>query len=89
MRRLNSVEPVIGHLKSGGKFRQCFLNGGWAVSSMCCCAAVLLCACGQSLRKLMLWIYFTPAKYCQWLRHILNHVLKSFYNDPEYMAFAA
>ncbi|TBR36438.1 IS5/IS1182 family transposase, partial [Marinomonas agarivorans] len=27
MRRRNSVEPIIGHLKADGKLRRCFLKG--------------------------------------------------------------
>lgn len=56
--RRNSVEPIIGHLKSDGKMRRCYLKGklGDAVN-------VLLSACGQNLRKLLRWLYFAPNKY--------------------------
>lgn len=56
--RRNSVEPIIGHLKSDGKMRRCFLKGklGDAIN-------VLLSACGQNLRKLLRWLYFGPKKY--------------------------
>lgn len=52
MGRRNSVEPIIGHLKSDGKLRRCFLKGvlGDAIN-------VILSACGQNLRKLLKWLY--------------------------------
>ena len=53
MGRGNSVEPIIGHLKSDGKLRRCFLKGilGDAMN-------VILSACGQNLRKLLKWLNF-------------------------------
>ena len=53
MGRRNSVEPIIGHLKSDGKLRRCFLKGilGDAIN-------VILSACGQNLRKLLKWLNF-------------------------------
>ncbi len=50
MRRRNSGEPVIGHLKSDGKMKRCFLKGvlGDALH-------VLLSAGGRNLRKLLRW----------------------------------
>ncbi|TBR44672.1 IS5/IS1182 family transposase, partial [Marinomonas agarivorans] len=53
MRRRNSVEPIIGHLKADGKLRRCFLKGvlGDAIN-------VILSACGQNLRKLLKWLSF-------------------------------
>ena len=55
MGRRNSVEPIIGHLKSDGKLRRCFLKGvlGDAIN-------VILSACGQNLRKLLKWLYCAP-----------------------------
>lgn len=55
MGRRNSVEPIIGHLKSDGKLRRCFLKGiqGDAMN-------VVLSACGQNLRKLLKWLYCAP-----------------------------
>lgn len=48
--RRSSVEPVIGHMKSDGKLDRCFLKGllGDAIN-------VVLCGCGQNLRKLLRW----------------------------------
>ncbi|SBS39517.1 Transposase DDE domain protein [Marinomonas spartinae] len=55
MGRRNSVEPIIGHLKSDGKLRRCFLKSilGDAMN-------VILSACGQNLRKLLKWLYCAP-----------------------------
>jgi transposase, IS5 family len=55
MGRRNSVEHIIGHLKSDGKLRRCFLKGvlGDAIN-------VTLSACGQNLRKLLKWLYCAP-----------------------------
>ena len=51
LKRRNSVEPIIGHLKSDGKMRRSYLKGikGDAMN-------VLLSACGQNLRKLLKWV---------------------------------
>jgi IS5 family transposase len=51
LKRRNSVEPIIGHLKADGRMRRCYLKGvqGDALN-------VLLCACGQNLRKLLKWL---------------------------------
>ena len=51
LKRRNSVEPIIGHLKSDGKMRRSYLKGnkGDAMN-------VLLRACGQNLRKLLKWV---------------------------------
>ena len=65
--RRNSVEPIIGHLKSDGKLRRCFLKGvlGDAIN-------VILSACGQNLRKLLKWLYcvlyFGPFLKRLWLK---------------------
>ena len=55
MGRRNSVEPIIGHLKSDGKLKRCFLKGvlGDAIN-------VILSASGQNLRKLLKWLYCAP-----------------------------
>jgi len=55
MGRRNSVEPIIGNLKSDGKLRRCFLKGvlGDAIN-------VILSDCGQNLRKLLQWHYCAP-----------------------------
>jgi len=84
MRRRNSVEPVIGHLKSDGKMRRCFLKGilGDALN-------VLLCACGQNLRKLLRWLHFAPEKYRLLVQSVLRHVLGGLKNDREHMALSA
>ena len=61
MGRRNSVEPIIGHLKSDGKLKRCFdaIN-------------VILSACGQNLRKLPKWLYcvlyFGPFLKRLWLK---------------------
>jgi hypothetical protein len=70
MRRRNSVEPVIGHLKLDGRMRRCFLKGvlGDAVN-------VLLCACGHNLRMLLSWLYFALKKYGLILHYLLCLVL--------------
>ncbi|SBT18947.1 Transposase DDE domain protein [Marinomonas gallaica] len=59
MGRRNSVEPIIGHLKSDGKLRRCFLKGilGDAMN-------VILSACGQNLRKLLKWLNFALVWGC-------------------------
>jgi IS5 family transposase len=51
LKRRNSIEPIIGHLKADGRMRRCYLKGvqGDALN-------VLLCACGQNLRKLLKWL---------------------------------
>ncbi len=51
LKRRNSVEPIIGHLKADDRIRRCYLQGvqGDALN-------VLLCACGQNLRKLLKWL---------------------------------
>ena len=51
LKRRNSVEPIIGHLKADGKMRRSYLKGleGDAIN-------VLLSACGQNLRKLLKWL---------------------------------
>ena len=80
MRRRNSVEPVIGHLKSDGKMRRCFLKGvlGDAVN-------VLLCACGQNLRKLLRWLCFAPKKYGLILHYLLCQMLFRLDNEQTKM----
>ena len=54
LRRRNSIEPLIGHLKADGKLGRCFLKGtlGDALN-------VILCAAGQNLRKLLRWLFCT------------------------------
>ena len=65
--RRNSVEPIIGHLKSDGKLKRCFLKGvlGDAIN-------VILSASGQNLRKLLKWLYcvldFGPFLKRLWLK---------------------
>ena len=51
LKRRNSVEPIIGHLKADGKMRRSYLKGikGDAMN-------VLLSACGQNMRKLLKWL---------------------------------
>ena len=51
LKRRNSVEPIIGHLKSDGRMRRTYLKGmeGDAIN-------VLLSACGQNMRKLLKWL---------------------------------
>jgi IS5 family transposase len=51
LRRRNSIEPIIGHMKTDGKLARSFLKGvlGDALN-------VLLCACGQNVRKLLQWL---------------------------------
>ena len=51
LKRRNSVEPIIGHLKSDGRMRRSYLKGmeGDAIN-------VLLSACGQNMRKLLKWL---------------------------------
>ena len=70
MGRRNSVEPIIGHLKSDGKMKRCFLKGvlGDALN-------VILSACGQNLRKLLRWLYFAPNKSSLLLSILLNKLL--------------
>jgi len=58
MNRRNSVEPVIGHLKSDGKMGRCYLKGeiGDALN-------VILCGAGHNIRKLLRWLYFALIKW--------------------------
>jgi IS5 family transposase len=58
LKRRNSIEPVIGHLKAEGKLDRCFLKGteGDALNA-------LLSACGQNLRRLLHWLYFALKNY--------------------------
>ncbi len=58
MNRRNSVEPVIGHLKSDGKIGRCYLKGalGDALN-------VILCGAGHNIRKLLRWLYFALIKW--------------------------
>jgi IS5 family transposase len=58
MNRRNSVEPVIGHLKSDGKLNCCYLKGelGDALN-------VILCGAGHNIRKLLRWLYFALIKW--------------------------
>ena len=56
LRRRNTIEPIIGHMKSDGKLGRCFLKGelGDAIN-------VILCAAGQNIRKLLRWLF------CAWI----------------------
>lgn len=53
LKRRNTVEPVIGHLKSEGKLDRCYLKGelGDAMN-------VILCGAGHNIRKLLRWLYY-------------------------------
>lgn len=53
LRRRNTIEPIIGHMKADGKLDRCFLKGsiGDAIH-------VILCAVGQNIRKLLRWLCF-------------------------------
>jgi IS5 family transposase len=68
MGRQNSVEPIIGHLKSDENLRLCFLKGalGDAIN-------VILSACGQNLRKQLKWLYYTPY-FGEFLRRLLLQI---------------
>ena len=77
MGRRNSVEPIIGHLKSDGKLRRCFLKGilGDAIN-------VILSACGQNLRKLLKWLNFALIWGCfysgmEWMQALLPRRLEN------------
>ena len=50
LKRRNTVEPVIGHLKQDGKLGRCYLKGqlGDAIN-------VILCGAGHNIRKLLAW----------------------------------
>lgn len=71
MARRNSVEPIIGHLKSDEKLRRCFLKGvlGDTIN-------VILSTCGQNLRKLLKYLYcaqyFGPFLRRLWLKIIFR-----------------
>lgn len=68
--RRNRIEPIIGHLKSDGRMRRCFLKGifGDALN-------LLLCACGQNLRKFLRWLYFAPKKEVLfWLKSVFDRL---------------
>lgn len=53
LKRRNSIEPIIGHMKNDGKLGRCHLKGqrGDAIN-------VILCAAGQNIRKRLRWLYF-------------------------------
>ena len=53
LKRRNSIEPIIGHMKQDGKLSRCYLKGraGDAVN-------VILCGAGQNIRKLLKWLCF-------------------------------
>ena len=84
MRRHNSVEPVIGHLKPDGKMRWCSLKGalGDALN-------VLLCAFGQNLRKLLRWLHFLPRKCRLLLQSVLSDVLNGLKSGQNQLALSA
>ncbi len=52
LKRRNSIEPIIGHMKQDGKLNRCYLKGrtGDAIN-------VILCGAGQNIRKLLRWLY--------------------------------
>ena len=83
MGRRNSVEPIIGHLKSDGKLRRCFLKGvlGDAIN-------VILSACGQNLRKLLKWLYCAPY-FGAFLRRLLLQICFSQESQKKNMALHA
>jgi IS5 family transposase len=66
LRRRNSIEPIIGHMKTDGKLGRCFLHGelGDALN-------VILCAVGQNIRKLLGWLF------CAWLLGMIERWLPS------------
>ncbi len=84
MGRRNSVEPIIGHLKSDGKMKRCFLKGvlGDALN-------VILSACGQNLRKLLRWLYFAPNRLSLLLTILLNKLLDKLKLDLNHVALQA
>ncbi len=73
LKRRNSIEPIIGHLKSDGRMRRCYLKGllGDALN-------VLLCAAGQNLRKLLRWLSFNPTFWV-----VFWHQLENFLKQRE------
>jgi IS5 family transposase len=68
LKRRNSVEPIIGHLKAEGKLGRCYLKGiqGDALNA-------ILSACGQNLRRLLRWLYFAPKK---WAETMLRRIIR-------------
>ena len=84
MGRRNSVELIITHLKSDGKMKRYFLKGilGDALN-------VILCACGQNLRKLLRWLYFAPSKSSLLLMILVNKLLNKLKLDLNNVAFQA
>ena len=84
MGRRNSVEPIIGHLKSDGKMKRCFLKGtlGDALN-------VILSACGQNLRKLLRWLYFAPNRPALLLKILLNSLANKLKLDLNHVALQA
>ena len=68
LKRRNSVEPIIGHLKAEGKMGRCYLKGtqGDALNA-------ILSACGQNLRRLLRWLYFAPKKVA---KTILRRIIR-------------
>lgn len=81
MARRNSVEPIIGHLKSDGKMKRCFLKGvlGDALN-------FILSACGQNLRKLLRWLYFAPNRPALLLKTLLNSLANKLKLDLNHVA---
>ena len=64
LRRRNTVEPIIGHLKSDGKMGRCYLKGtlGDAMN-------VILCGAGHNIRKLLRWLFYRHLLYLfDWFR---------------------
>lgn len=62
LKRRNSIEPIIGHMKNDGKLRRCFLKGqlGDAMN-------VILSAVGQNIRKLLNWLALPGKLAILWL----------------------
>lgn len=62
LRRRQSIEPIIGHLKSDCGLGRCYLNGPEGDAHH-----PILCAAGYNLRLLLRWISLFLALYCGWL----------------------
>lgn len=84
MGRRNSVEPIIGHLKSDAKMKRCFLKGVLGDALI-----VILSACGQNLRKLLRWLYFAPNKSSILIAILLNNLVDKLEPDINRMTLRA
>jgi transposase, IS5 family len=79
MKRRNSVEPIIGHLKSGHKMRKNWLKGHEGD-----CMAPILAASGFNLKKILRALaLFAPVLYGQIMALLAGFYENSRIENPE------